>query len=123
MSSGIEKIAIFRPVNVKFVPLIVILCACGSTTRIFLDLLLDCRIKIRHFIAVTSVLQILFALRVVFRVYVYWSGSDTYPVFRTRFSPSLTRIIYGFYANIFRMLQALNPQTNKSDYRKFRNNI
>ena len=38
---------------------------------------------------VTSVLKILFVLRVVFRVYVYWSGSDTYPVFRTRFSPTL----------------------------------
>ena len=44
--------------------------------------------KIQHFAAVTSVLQILFVLRVMFRVYVYWSGSDTYPVFRTRFSPT-----------------------------------
>ena len=44
--------------------------------------------KLQHFTAVTSVLQILFVLRVVFRVYVYWLGSDTYPVFRTRFSPT-----------------------------------
>ena len=40
----------------------------------------------QHFTVVTSVLQILIALRVMFRVHVYWSGSDTYPVFRTRFS-------------------------------------
>ena len=44
--------------------------------------------KLQHFTAVTSVLKILFVLRVMFRVYVYWSGSDTYPVFRTRFSPN-----------------------------------
>ena len=42
--------------------------------------------KIKNFTAVTSVFQLLFVLRVMFRVYVYWSGSDTYPVFRTRFS-------------------------------------
>ena len=47
--------------------------------------------KLKHFTAVTSVLQILFTLRVMFRVYVYWSGSDTYPVFRTRFSPMSMR--------------------------------
>ena len=60
-----------------------------SASNKFLNLLLDCKMKLQHFTAVTSVLQILFVLRVVFRVYVYWSGSDTYPVFRTRFSPTL----------------------------------
>ena len=44
--------------------------------------------KITYFTVVTSILQILLVLRVVFRVHVYWSGSDTYPVFRTRFTPS-----------------------------------
>ena len=48
----------------------------------------DCKMKLQHFTAVTSVVKSLFVLRVMFRVYVYLSGSDTYPVFRTRFSPS-----------------------------------
>ena len=62
-----------------------------SASNNFLNLLLDCKMKLQHFTAVTSVWQILFVLRVMFRVhvYVYWSGSDTYPVFRTRFSPSM----------------------------------
>ena len=55
----------------------------------YFDLLLDCKRINQHFATVTSVLQTLFVLRVMFRVYVYWSGSDTYPVFRTRFSPSV----------------------------------
>ena len=37
----------------------------------FLDLLLDCKMKLQHFTAVTSVFQILFVLRVMFRVHVY----------------------------------------------------
>ena len=48
--------------------------------------------KLQHFTAVTSVLKNLFVLRVMFRVYVYRSGSDTYPVLRTRFSPTGTRL-------------------------------
>ena len=35
-----------------------------------------------------TLVSILFALRVMFRVHVYLPGSDTYPVFRTRFSPT-----------------------------------
>ena len=79
-----RKIGKFIPVSVKFEPFIVVLCVCGSASRNFLDPLLNCKMKLQHFAAVTSVLQILFVLRVMFRVYVYWSGSDTYPVFRTR---------------------------------------
>ena len=83
------KIANFIAASVKLVHFIAILCVCGSPSRIFSSFLLDCEMKIKHFTAVTSVLQILFVMCVMFRVYVYWSGSDTYPVFRTRFSPTV----------------------------------
>ena len=66
----------------------------GSASRNCEDVLLDYEIELQNFIAVTSVLKILFALRVVFRVYVYCSGSDTYPVFQTRFSPIYTILIH-----------------------------
>ena len=68
---------------------IAILCVCRNCEQKFEDVWLYFEIKRQNFIAVTSVLQILFILHVMFRVYVYWSCSDTYPVFRTRFSPSL----------------------------------
>ena len=59
-----------------------------------LGIVLEYKMELQHFADVTSVLQILFVLRVMFRVYVYWSCSDTYPVFRTRFSPStIVRIL------------------------------
>ena len=49
----------------------------------FLDLLLDCKMKLQHFTAMASVLRILVVLRVMFRVYVYSLGSDTYTCNRT----------------------------------------
>ena len=55
--------------------------------------------KLQHFTAVTSVLIFLFVLRVMFRVYVYWSRSDTYPVFRTRFSSTQVIMLEYFARN------------------------
>ena len=83
-----RKGAKFILLSVKLVPFIVVLRVCGRTSRKFLDLVLGCKMKFQHFTVVTSFLQILLVLRVMFRVHVYWSGSDTYPVFRTRFSPT-----------------------------------
>ena len=42
--------------------------------------------KVSILARVGSILQLLLLLRVMFRVYVYWSSSDKYQVFRIRFS-------------------------------------
>ena len=66
-----RTIARFVSVSLKLMPFIVILCVRGGANGNFLGLLLDCEIKHQRFMAVTSVSQILFVLRVMFRVYVY----------------------------------------------------
>ena len=66
-----RTIARFDSVSGKLVPFIVILCVRGGANGNFLGLLLDCEIKHPRFIAVISVSQILFVLRLMFRVYVY----------------------------------------------------
>ena len=68
---GNKKRAKSIPVSAKFLPFIAILCVWGGASRNVLDILLDCKMKLQHFTAVTSVLKILFVLRVMFRVYVY----------------------------------------------------
>ena len=66
-ATGNKKIANIILVSVKLAPFIV-MCV-WKREQNFLCLLLDRKMKIQHFITVTSVLQILFVFRVIFLVY------------------------------------------------------
>ena len=62
---------------------VAVLCVCGKREhKILRTLFLDHETLRQHlFLAVTLVLQVLLELRVImFRVSLFWSGSDTYPV-------------------------------------------